>query len=109
MSNLTTVPVVELLPQQTFVAFSVFALSCLVFVCLAFRRYAAPTSYYVIVATIAGWWFASLIVFVIPMDVASSIFLQCEQQLPVKSAACAAILSNPPILSFLDPRKVGVF
>ena len=55
-------------PPQTFVAFCVFALACLALVVLAYRRYAAPgTSYYVLAATLLGWWLASLIVFVIPM------------------------------------------
>ncbi len=137
-------------PPQTFVAFCVFALACLALVVLAYRRYAAPgTSYYVLAATLLGWWLASLIVFVIPMvrcskpktkdrflcvfpslifslcvffkkkkskkknqknkkkDVASSAFVACLRQPEPKDAVCRALLSNPPILSFLDPGKVS--
>jgi hypothetical protein len=58
---------------------------------------------FVVTAVLLGWWLSSLIVFVIPMDVASYAFVECRNN-PASSATCPSLLANPPVLSFLDPR-----
>jgi hypothetical protein len=103
MSNVTAAP--DVLPPQTFISFAVFAAAALVGSCLVFHRYGSfrRTSVYVVVAVLLGWWLSSLIVFVIPMDVASYAFVECAHD-PASSSTCASLLANPPLVSFLDPR-----
>ncbi len=102
--NVTAAAAAEL-PPQTFVSFSVFAAAALAVSCLVFHRYGSfrRTSVYVVVAVLLGWWLSSLIVFVIPMDVASSVYVACMRD--STSRSCPSILANPPLLSFLNPAK----
>ncbi len=45
--------------------------------CRALTHGRAQNSFYVIAAVLLGWWLNSLIVFVIPIDVSSSMYLAC--------------------------------
>jgi hypothetical protein len=54
-----------------------------------------------------GWWLNSLIVFVIPLDVSSSLYYMCVKNPNSTGADCGALLKNPPIFSYLDPTADG--
>ena len=49
-----------------------------------------------------GWWTSGIIIFVIPMDVMSSIYVQCLRD-ESAHAMCPSLTSHSPVLSFLDP------
>jgi hypothetical protein len=52
-----------------------------------------------------GWWLSLMIVFVIPMDVMSSQYVQCLRNPSALHLSCSQLLSHHPVLSFLNPLQ----
>lgn len=119
------------IPPPMPLAFIVLSLTMLAVCLLLYRRYAslsccgrrsnnnnsnkdtivgtaAPSiSPLVTFAVVLGWWLNTLIVFVIPIDVSSSLYSQCANGTMGNPGNCQSLLQHPPILSYLDPSPNG--